>query len=202
MNWLTFISEIIKALAWPVAAVAMLLLLRRSLLILIPRLMKIRYKEFEADFSETLRRVELRAENAQLPSANQVGEIILGHPEHAPDKYLRMAQISPRAAILEASRDLDFVVRHASTGEDFNDIQTEEHPDLHFTISRLVRDQKLDRASADLYEELSNLRNRALHAYDHEVTPDAAYDFGLLSSRLAAKIKAITDRRGGTEESG
>jgi len=47
MDTLTFISELIKAVAWPMTAIVLVVLLRKPIIELIPLLRKLKYKELE-----------------------------------------------------------------------------------------------------------------------------------------------------------
>ena len=49
MDWLTFISNLIDSLAWPVALVIALLAFRKPLTSVIPMLKRLRYKELEVE---------------------------------------------------------------------------------------------------------------------------------------------------------
>lgn len=192
MDVLTFITELVKALAWPASIILLIFLLRHSLERLVPRIMKLRYKEFEADFGEALKRIETDVEKAKLPSAGEAEELEVGVPEQAGKKYRRLAEISPRVAILEAWRDVELAVGKLSTVDDYWDIQEDEQPDLFLTIERLNRKGKLDTASTSLYSELAKLRNRTLHAYDTQVKRDDAYEFAILASRLISKLRDLS----------
>jgi hypothetical protein len=66
---LTFIIEMAKALGWPLALVVVVVLLRRSLVKLIPTLRHLKYGGFEADFGEKLDEAEQKADAAHLPAA-------------------------------------------------------------------------------------------------------------------------------------
>jgi len=60
MDALTFISELIKAVAWPVTAIALVVLLRKPIVELIPLLRRLKYKELELEFAQEVS--ELKAE--------------------------------------------------------------------------------------------------------------------------------------------
>lgn len=60
MDVLTFISELIKSLAWPVAIIILVILLRKPIVELIPLLRRLKYKDLELEFSQEV--TELKAE--------------------------------------------------------------------------------------------------------------------------------------------
>ena len=188
MDILTFTAEIIKALAWPVSIVILLFSARKGLTQLIPRLLKLKYKDFEADFSEVLKRIESQAEKAQLPTADSQAALYDGRQVALWDKHIRLAAISPRGAMLEATRELDQAIRRLAEPNDWADIQNEEHPVLSWTIGRLRSEGKLDPAAAAIYEELSKLQVQALEA---DVTVEQAIEYVTLAGRLTAKMREI-----------
>jgi|GEM_PF-5664219 len=59
MNWLEFISSIIESLAWPAALFGILFLFRAKAAALLPYIGKLRYKEFELEFRESMRELSL-----------------------------------------------------------------------------------------------------------------------------------------------
>src|SRR6266702_978293 len=100
MDWLTFVSSLVHSLAWPGAVVGIVLLLRRSLNKLLPELNRLKYKDLELDFGRQVAQAKAEVEASpaprQLPEARQL--------QLGPDtEYLSaLAEISPRAAVLEA----------------------------------------------------------------------------------------------------
>jgi len=187
MDTLTFITEMAKAFAWPAAVVVLPCLLRPALQALIPTITKLKYKDFEADFSKDLRKVESEAKKAELPSSDEIEDLKVGGPETAAEKYRRLADISPRAAITEAWRDVELALRAVATGWDFDDPQNDSYPNLGAVIGRLVSEGKIDATSQHLLDHIRRLRNDAAHARDVDLTAEQAYQFALLASRITAK---------------
>ena len=58
MDVLTFISEIIKALAWPLAVVTLVFLLRRPVIEVFPLLRRLKYKDIELEFAQEVSQLE------------------------------------------------------------------------------------------------------------------------------------------------
>jgi len=52
MDWLTFFSKIIDSIIWPLVIIVAGIILRKPLSSLIPLLRKLKYKDFEAEFSK------------------------------------------------------------------------------------------------------------------------------------------------------
>ena len=95
MTWLAFITEMTKATAWPVAVVIILAIWRKTLPNLIERLRSLKYGAFEAAFTEQSVQVAENISGASQPLSTSASTI-------TDDKLLRLAQQSPRAAVIEA----------------------------------------------------------------------------------------------------
>jgi len=111
LDSLTFVAEIVKALAWPTSILLLVLTLRKPIGELIPFLRKLKYKEIEMEFSCEL--AELKAE--VLPVLEQFtrqdgtshGEQLaatcpkdrLGNKY---DELIHMANFSTRVAIMDS----------------------------------------------------------------------------------------------------
>jgi hypothetical protein len=168
MDWLTFIVEITKAVAWPASVVVAVLLIRKPLYDLLPFLKKFKYKEFEIEFSEKVR--ELRKETQELLVVDAQDAELIDSDRH---RYKQLIEISPRAAIVEVWLQLETAMienirRHGLA---------EESSILH-GHSRLghvlLHEGIINKQQFDIFHELRNLRNRAAHAEDFELkTSDA-----------------------------
>ena len=101
MDKYTFISEMTKALAWPGTLIVVLLLLRKPLASLIPFMRKLKFKEFEMEFSEKIQALKSEAE------IDKTSEI------DAP--AMSILSFSTRTAVLEAWIELENVAASIAT---------------------------------------------------------------------------------------
>lgn len=92
-----FIAEMARALAWPVAAVTLGLIFRRTIRSLLEgvRLRQIKKGEWSADFETAAREVR-----AELPSSVR-NEPVLGQSSRLDEQSLRIADIASAAAIAD-----------------------------------------------------------------------------------------------------
>jgi hypothetical protein len=88
MDKYTFIVEMAKTLAWPATLIVVLLLLRKPLIILIPFIRKLKFKELEMEFLELVQ---------ALKPEVQIDETMSIDPP-----AMNIISFSTRAAILEA----------------------------------------------------------------------------------------------------
>ncbi len=194
MDSLTFLSELVKALAWPMSVILIVFFLRHTLRDLLPSLRRLKYKEFEAEFSQDLAKAELQAQQAKLPPPEQVVDTPVGVSEPAHKKYKRLVDIAPRVAIVEAWRDVEVALNAAATGWDYDNPQDEHFPNLSAVITRLTNEGKLDPGEGSFLEYMRSLRNRAAHAHDIDIRSDQAYDYAILASRITARIRSMKDK--------
>ena len=177
MDWLTFIAAVLKALAWPLTTIAILIILRRPLLGLIPLLRKLKWKELELEFQEKV--VELKTEAAQaLPAPPKIS-----FTKPAVSRLSQLAEIAPRGAIIEAW----IGVQHAAARA-----LSKRFPDAKVTWSSvylgdlLATHQVLDANKLEIYNSLRKLRNQAAHNEDFRIEPRIALDYVTLAEALAA----------------
>ena len=190
MDWLTFISSLVGSLAWPSVVVALVVLLRRPIAGLIPNLRRLRYKDFELDFTKKLEKLESEAQRAQLPPT-AVPESVsrTGVPATFEEYIDRLAELSPRSAVTEAWRFVETALREAversgrvaprspRAMEDFLANQTD-----------------IDRRTLSLLADLRGLRNQAVHAEEFALQPEQAREFGDLALRIASALHSLRER--------
>ncbi len=102
MDELTFISEIIKALAWPTVTVAIVFLLKKPIVELVPLMKKLKYKELELEFSQEVMALRVEAIEAPILEMSEDKDLSL-----SPSKALELVPFSTRAAIMEAWIELE-----------------------------------------------------------------------------------------------
>ena len=185
MNWLTFIASLVDAIAWPVAIIAVVLLLRQPIARLLPELRELRYKDFRVEFGRKLEEVEAQAEVAKLPepSVQLVLSSVQTDPKTFQEYVARIAETSPRAAIAEAWRFVEDSLNEIAKQNDLP--QPYSAPALeHF----LLRHGRIPKPTANLLRELRGLRNRAVHAGEFDLTSEQAREYGELAVRLTSAI--------------
>src|SRR5262249_55904528 len=108
VDWLTFVSHSIASAAWPVTALIIIVMLRKPLSGLIPLLQRLKYRDLELQFGREIQEVrqevqaELPAGGMQAPSSTT--ETIAA----------RLAEVSPRSAVLEAWRQVEDALLRAA----------------------------------------------------------------------------------------
>lgn len=184
MDNLTFWSQVIAAVAWPVAALAAVLILRRPLLDSLALLRRIRYKDFEASFAQEVDELKAAASDAlpAAPRAPDAGPIITEH-------LAKLAETSPRAAIIEAWMELASAAVAAlkrkgvplPPGGSRNPLEVEQ---------ALRRSEILDDKQIVVLRHLRTLRNSAALSPELTLNSAAALEYVALARRLMGVIKA------------
>jgi hypothetical protein len=174
MSVLEFISSILSALAWPVAIVIIVIVLRRPLRHLLSRLETLRGPGVEATFQRQLEeaREEAVAAAASLPvgqrrDANQQERL-----EYS--DLLQLADLSPRAAILDAWLRLEFALTEAAKRAD---VPLTERRGILGLIEELEKRGIIAPELRSPLRRLRNLRNVAVHAIDFDVPKDSVIDY-------------------------
>ncbi len=183
MDWLTFVAQLISALAWPVTLIVIILVLRKPLTGLFPLLQRLRFQGIELDFSQQVHALAFEARE-QLPSVRGV----LDAEEPLRDQWIELAHFSPRAVVLESWLQLEKAAIEASRRHELNLKSAEIR-------SPLVLGQALEEAgilegnTPAIYHRLRNLRNAAVHASEFAFTPDSAIEYADLAARLAEYLR-------------
>lgn len=186
MNGLEFIASIVGSLAWPAVVIAVFYFLREPVKNLLPLLQKLKYKELELEFN---RRVEeVRAEVVQelpvLPAAAapaQTDEIT---------KAARLAETSPRAAVLEAWLSVEAAAFDAARRLDWA-VPSEKSSNGAFAMKFLERHPQVDRSIVGLLRELRSLRNQAAHAPEFALSKSAAIEYASSAARVAEYLRGV-----------
>ena len=182
MDRLTFVAEILKSLAWPVALITAVLLFRKPLIELIPALRRLRFKEFELEFGRDLLEAERRA--TVIPSK---AEQVRVSAQTVPERLRQIAVVAPTAAILEAWRDLEAAAADAAARRGFSVVGGAWQL---FVV--LQSEGVLNETQASLVESLRKLRNKVAHAHDGDITEEQALRYVEMAEGLAAALRTAS----------
>jgi hypothetical protein len=180
MDTLTFIAEIVKAVAWPATALALVLLFRSPLTRLIEgiRLKKLKYGDWEAQFDRYKLDVEKHIHVGRRALAQQ--DLIAG--------TLESVRLSPRAhpeepttsaieSIVSAWSELEEAVAELAS-------QANVSGPPSGIPRELVKQGIIKAETANALEGLRHMRNLALHAPGGEPPEGRAREFVTLAQAL------------------
>ncbi|MDC0662080.1 hypothetical protein [Marinobacter sp. SS21] len=179
MSWMQFTLEAMDRLIWPLAILAVLLLMRRPMAQLIPLAKRFKFQGLEVEFQQELRAASLKAKAA--------------FPELIADRkclLLSSADHLPNASLLEAWQAVDeaaeVVVRQRRLKVDLN--SETRYKDIE---SVLVAQGLIDTKKAKLFSELRQLRNKVAHARGFVVGKAAAMQYIELCFRLVDHLERL-----------
>jgi uncharacterized protein YutE (UPF0331/DUF86 family) len=180
LSWLQFIAAVVSSLALPTAAVLIVILLRQSILNLLPKLRRLKFKGFEVEFSEALKVVEMEAadlpEAVALPEASQAIESLQKVKiNYSNNSAIFVAWLEVESAILNLSRSASILTPNTPASR----------------AARLLLDQSLiDKTTYRTINDLYELRNVAVHTSDFQPISDQdVARFKLLADKITAVLE-------------
>lgn len=182
MNWLEFFSSLVASVAWPVAVIVLVAILREPLKGLVPLLQRMKYKDFEMEFGRKL--AEAREDAA-------VDDELLIDAELTPEetRIIELARVSPRAAVTEAWRWVELASLDTA-----RKLLGEEFRNKTFTFQamrKLEQDDRMDRGALALMRDLRGLRNDAVHSPDFAISLEAALEYAQMARQLVGYLKTV-----------
>lgn len=175
------IVNLLVGIAWPVAVVWIAYLFKGELRALLHRMSQLKYKDVEAKFE-----IELAEAEAKVLSIEHAASQLPQHPEVTSklESLRRVADVSPRAAILEAW----VLVEDAAGRSGFAQGASTPRVNPYLFVEELVRLGKLPKGSDALLDHMRKLRNQAAHLPDFSVNRDEADRYLQLAARMSELI--------------
>jgi Domain of unknown function (DUF4145) len=177
----------LTSLAWPAALVACVWLFREKLNTLLP-LLRMKYKDFDVSF----RLDQAEKEAAQIPPPPPSPDLEPTPEEKS--RYEKVAEHSPRAAILEKRAELEQALR--SIAEPYlTAASTKSWKNMSLTSAiRVLRQHNIiDEKTSALFDDLRTIGNRAAHSEDgNEFTTEEALRFRKLTDDAIALTRLLS----------
>ncbi|AMM02820.1 MULTISPECIES: DUF4145 domain-containing protein [Pseudomonas] len=173
---------IVNAVSWPVCILWLAYLFRPEIRAVFTRVSSLKFKEFEASFSEELSKTEETLAKLE----DSIGPTLPKAPSTPPElrQLERIAEVSPRAAIIEAWR----LIELAAGQSGFVQGATIPRINVAMFINSLIREGKIPVDSEATFEKLRELRNQAAHSSDFFITPSDAHRYLRLAARACQLI--------------
>ena len=191
MDWLTFISNIVTATAWPLATLAIALLLRSPMSKAIGLISRVKFSEVEVEFERQLTAAKEEA-SSELPTETFEN---VGLPASVDDHVIKLAGVSPRAAVLESWRQVESAALTAA--ENLLGAEKFKNKTMTFqAISTIERSTTVPERIVDLLRRLRSLRNQAAHSSEFSLSATSAIEYARLASQVVAYLQGITSAQG------
>jgi hypothetical protein len=179
------IVGLIHAVAWPLTVFALAILFRREVRAVLGRLSRLKYKQLEATFDESLREVEKIAHAVMLPPTERVRQTETLTPG-AEERLDRLVEISPRAAITEAWLEVESAISFAGDKLGISNAGALSQANL---VQMLHEKGIMNVGVLITYNRLRSLRNEAAHAQDFALSIKETERYVDLAKGLAAFIR-------------
>jgi hypothetical protein len=177
LDWRTFFIEFLKAVTWPTAAVAMLLLLRRPLTELLKLTRRFKYQELEIEFGR------------EISAASQkIGETQPLRVRTAMfERIERIALEQPALAVIDAWREVE-----ASLVEFAKRKELKVAPSVWvmplILNALLFTEDHISQSQHEVISRLKSLRDRITHVPDFAVSAEEAMKYVELAERVVAML--------------
>jgi hypothetical protein len=167
------------SLAWPGAFAFAVWLFREKLKSLLP-LLRMKYKDFDVSF----RLEQAEKEAALLPPSLDIAEAEPTPEEKS--KFEQLAELSPRAAILEVRTDIEEAVRSLAKSAKLLSPRVQSM----LGLTRLLRSREvINPQTSALLDDLRALGNNAAHSSDAEFTQEDALRYRSLADQAIAQLR-------------
>ncbi|HCL6056396.1 TPA: DUF4145 domain-containing protein [Citrobacter amalonaticus] len=176
--------DLVSALAWPCVTVWFVLRFGEEVKQLIYRLSRMKMAGVEAEFRASLEEVEDLAD--EVPNVTLTPEAQNVDPEFTRrlSQLQRIANISPRAAIMESW----LLIEEAAGKAGFVQGASIPRINIGLFIDWLVKDGKISSTTAELVSKMRLLRNKAAHLGDFELTKDEAERYLNIAVQISTLI--------------
>jgi hypothetical protein len=188
MDWLTFISAMTSAIAWPLVVFFIAFILREKILALIPSLREVTMPGgFAAKFESKLESIEIN--NPDAPTlANTVdgpaNDVLTLAPISEVDPLA--LQYHPTGVVMESWKEVESAARTLLKLKVEN---ADENIPASKVFTELDKNDLLTSKDREILEELRVLRNMVAHTPDVWIAPSQAERFKLLSTRLVQRLR-------------
>jgi hypothetical protein len=180
---LSFVAALVTALAWPVTIVVVVLLLRREIVSLFPRLKNFKFKDLQAEFAEELA-VAAKVADEALPALTAAKNKKYLQPALS-DTSIFGVSLAPASAIDEAWKQLLSEMEEALNRHGI------QEPLSSGAIEReLVSRNLLPTNAVELIRSLKEAHDQAIRLGDFGVESSQALGFVQLTNRLIAALNS------------
>ena len=174
MDTLTFISNLIESVAWPLAILLIIFLMKDDLSRLLLNIKRFKHKDTEIDFEMAVHEVSQELE----PDNNSM-------PEREPDD---LTLLSPRGSIIESWLRVEdslrqFNERHGIEGKDKKPFRSSHN------VLQILDYDVLGKSTIVMLDKLRKLRNEAVHLNDASITSESALEYRNMANRVIKIIE-------------
>ena len=182
MDWLTFTSNVISALAWPAGACVVALIFRAQIRDLVGNLSRLKWGEVEAQFGDSVEQIREDVKSVEDDPDYE------DRPVEA--KLVDLTETHPHLAVLEGWKTLERAITNLSSKK--LDIERSRPVQAH--IDALAKSDLLPRAMTNAISNIRDVRNRAAHELDANVSKGSAYLLLDMIADITGYLDKIAER--------
>ena len=188
MSWLSFITEIVSSLAWPLTGLAIVFVFRKELAKIIQRIAHLKYKDLELDFDKIREPAEELHREASGVRRREKNPVLASWEEQVLDSMER----APSAAILLAWSGLEASLASAVARMGISPDPPSYRSPRH-NIDMLAEYAGLPKKYAELSEEMRTLRNTVAHQREslQAITQAQARDYANAAIDMVGYLERI-----------
>jgi hypothetical protein len=181
MNLLDLIASVTASIAWPAAAAFVVFFLRDEVrgLLRSLRITRLKMKDFEAEFVESVSQVE-----KELAGPKE-SQILIDVP--ISDRSLKLLDADPNYAVLDAWKEIESKIRDVSVSK----LDNARNMPISRHIMALVKAELLPTEIGYALQELSAARNQIVHESEFKLNKATALRFLDLAADFAGVVSKI-----------
>ena len=195
MNLLTFFSSVIDSLAWPIAVIFIVFMLKKPLGTLLPKLRNLKYKDLELDFGKELKKIEDKAKKV-LPPESKPKRIKEKPKERNSAQIIKEAERlfeefpEPAVALAWSAVEVELMeaINRTASSPDYPPYNSAQKNAMHLNKAGYLGEDKID-----LIKRMTILRNIAVRGGKgmRPVSVDDAREFISLTEWLVKDLNDI-----------
>lgn len=182
MDWLTFFSNIISAVAWPVAVVILVAMFKDEIKKVTPYVKRLKAGPLEAEFEREIKELTELTELTTTTNTDQ--------PPASKALLSQLAEMHPRSAILESWVRVEAAARAVLATDNTASTKSSYVPAARLS-GYLLTLEALDQSQVTLFNELRRLRNEIAHEKGIEPTQGSALSY----IDLATSLQGVLERK-------
>jgi len=189
MDVLTFIAKIVESLAWPAIVVGLLLYLRKDFPTMGKALRRLKFKDVEMEFGDAVRELEIETKRAVPQSIGDRLDQVTDEGSTTAKRLLSIAEVSPRAAILEAWLVVEAAAADVLMKAKGPTVRAEAGP-LKLQVGLRQRGI-LTPPQEVVFDHLRRIRNQSLHLSEVDLSPAAVAGYVRSALAIAAYLTDV-----------
>ena len=198
MDWLTFFSNIIPSLAWPIATVILVVIFKKPICNIIPNLQQLRHLKVkdmvEIEFEKNIVETKLLANEAKLPDSKEIlkpdskstSNDMPSEIDRRIEYLFRLSEDNPRAAIIESWLMLEECLRDIAAKYQ---LSFDKFSVTMKFINVLAQHELINSDIKSIIEHLRLLRNKSVHDYNFDLKSAQAKEYVELTLRVMAALQ-------------